>query len=71
MNIVIIDELQVRLKSAIDSERLSKEECIDLRRRLSALETQVASTNHELEMAKVELEKQKTEKIIAEQGFRR
>lgn len=63
--------MQGRLKSASENEKLSKEECIDLRRRLSSLETEFRSATHEVEMLRVELEQQKTEKIMAEQELKK
>lgn len=64
-------ELQGRLKTATENEKLSRDECIKLERKVLSLEQQLNTAFHEIEMLKVKLEEKGAEKILLEQDLTR
>ncbi|RZC32958.1 TATA element modulatory factor, partial [Asbolus verrucosus] len=66
-----ISDLQSRLQTSLNTERAVKDESVSLRSKLSDVESEMSSLNHQNEMIKVQLEQQKTEKQIAEQDLKR
>ncbi|CAG9824421.1 unnamed protein product [Phaedon cochleariae] len=62
-----IRELNSRVQTYTSSERIAKEECFRLRSKLSEIENQHSSSNHKIEHLEMELEQQKTERLLLEQ----
>ncbi|CAG9838883.1 unnamed protein product [Diabrotica balteata] len=62
-----ITELQTKLQTSSSSERVIKDECVQLRSKFSEMESQISSSRHKLELLEMELQQQKTEKLISEQ----
>ncbi|CAH1099135.1 unnamed protein product [Psylliodes chrysocephalus] len=62
-----ITELQTKLQTSSSSERITKDECIQLRSKFSELESQLSSARHKMEILEMELNQRQTEKIISEQ----
>jgi uncharacterized protein (DUF3084 family) len=67
----LVDELQSRLQTSLNTERVVKDESITLRSKLSEVESEISSLKHQNEMVRMELEQRKTEKQMAEQDLRR
>lgn len=63
--------MQGRLKVATENEKLSRDECIKLERKVLSLEQQLNSSYREIEMLKVQLEKKGAETILLEQDLTR
>lgn len=63
--------MQSKFQAASDAERLAREECLNMRSKVSSLETQLSTVTHQSEMVKMEVEQQKAEKIILEQELKR
>lgn len=68
---VFLAELQGKLKTATENEKLSRDECINLQRKVLSLEQQISTAYNEIEKLKVELEKVETEKTLLEQDLTR
>lgn len=71
LHCIVSDELQGRLKTATENEKLTLGECTDLQRKVSQLEQQLSRAYHETEMLKVESDQSKAEKILLEQDLMR
>ncbi|KAF5303929.1 hypothetical protein FQA39_LY01714 [Lamprigera yunnana] len=65
-----ISEMQGKYQTASDAERLAREECLNMRSKLSSLETQMNATMHQNEMLKIDVEQEKAVKIIQEQELK-
>jgi len=66
-----INDVQSKFQAASDAERLAREECLNMRSKVSSLETQLNTLTHQNEMTKMDVEQQKTEKVILEQELKR
>ena len=69
--IFFVDDLQSRLQTSQNTERVVKDEAVSLRSKLSDVESEMGSLRHENEMVKMQLEQYKTEKQIEEQDLKR
>lgn len=56
------NELQSRLQAVLSSERITKEECLSLRTKITELETELSTVKHQKEMLEMQLERCITEK---------
>ncbi|KAJ3663191.1 hypothetical protein Zmor_007495 [Zophobas morio] len=65
-----INDLQSRLQTSQNTERVVKDEAVSLRSKLSDVESEMGSLRHENEMVKMQLEQYKTEKQIEEQDLK-
>ncbi|KAF5305636.1 hypothetical protein FQR65_LT07717 [Abscondita terminalis] len=68
--ILKINEIQSKYQSASDSERSLREECLNMRSKLSSLETQLNTTMHQNEMLTIDVEQAKTVKTLMEQELK-
>lgn len=68
---MLLDDAQAKLQTSLNSERLCKEEIINLKSKISDLEFEVSSLRHQNDIKNVQIETQKTEKQILEQELRR
>ncbi|XP_057672471.1 TATA element modulatory factor-like [Diorhabda carinulata] len=62
-----ITELQTKLQTATNNERIIKDDCIQLRSKFSDMESELNSLRHKLELSQMELQQQKTERFVNEQ----
>lgn len=59
------------MKTLTSSERQAKEECVTLRSKLAAVEGQLSTLTHQLEMLLLQSEQQRNERTLAEQELLR
>lgn len=69
--VIKINELQNKLHGSNESEKSIKDECVMLKSKLTALDNQITTYMHENEMIKMQLEQQKTDKMVQEQDANR
>ncbi|KAK5642067.1 hypothetical protein RI129_008234 [Pyrocoelia pectoralis] len=65
-----INEIQSKFQSTSEAERLAREECLNMRSKLSSLETQLNAVVHQNEMLKIDVEQEKAVKTILEQDLK-
>ncbi|KAB0796119.1 hypothetical protein PPYR_10180 [Photinus pyralis] len=65
-----INEMQSKLQSTADAERAAREECLNTRSKLSSLETQLNAVVRQSEMLKIDVEQERTVKMMLEQDYR-
>ncbi|KAK4876753.1 hypothetical protein RN001_009259 [Aquatica leii] len=65
-----INEIQSKYQTASDAERLTREECLNMRSKLSSLETQFNTTIHQNEMLKIDVEQEKAVRTLLEQELK-
>ncbi|XP_025837702.1 TATA element modulatory factor isoform X1 [Agrilus planipennis] len=66
-----IQELQSKIQTTLAAEKAQREECHKHSLRLSLLESQLATAEHQVSMLSVDIEQVKTEKIMLEQEYKR
>ena len=69
--ICVIDDCQNRLQAAMSAEKVLKEDNIILKTKFDSMETQFSATLHDVEVLKLELVQQKTERTLMEQNMKR
>lgn len=65
-----INEMQSKLQSTADAERAAREECLNMRSKLSSLETQLNGVVRQSEMLKIDVEQERTMKKMLEQDYK-
>lgn len=68
---MLLGEIQSKLQVSTDAERVAREECLNMRSKLSSLESQFNTINQQNETSKIELEKNQAEQLMFEQELRR
>lgn len=64
-------ELHNRLEISVNNERQIKDECVNLRSKVSDLESELSSIKHKYDMTIIELEESRTEREFSEQRHKR
>ncbi|KAK9885128.1 hypothetical protein WA026_010641 [Henosepilachna vigintioctopunctata] len=65
-----VKDLQFRLNTAIANDRISKEECMKVKSKMTDLEVQLSSVKHQRDLLQVQLEQMKTESFMVEQELK-
>lgn len=69
--ISIIDDYQNRLQVAVSAEKVVKEDNIILKAKLDSMEMQFSAALHDMEILKLELVQQRTERTLMQQNMKR